>query len=83
MTKTPFAIWNYRIVKRTGRRNGENVTLYGLHEVYYDDLGNPTRCTVKPQAGPAESVEELLEELRMMARDAYKTRKDILDYSQF
>ena len=76
--------WNYRIFKREYRyrRRSKAHTVYELHETYYDDAGKPDGWSTDPQAGPAESVEELIEDLRMMARDAYKSRKDILDYEK-
>jgi len=73
-------MWNYRIFKRVYRGCDKAYITYELHETYYDDAGKPDGWSTEPQAGPAESVEELIDELRMMARDAYKRRNDILDY---
>ena len=70
--------WNYRIVKH----KYPSGIFYELHEVYYDGEANIIGCTVKPQAGSAESIDELIEKLWKMARDAYKSRKDILDYEK-
>ena len=35
--------WNYRVVKHVMDASGEEVTEYGIHEVYYDDDG---KCMV-------------------------------------
>ena len=74
--------WNYRVFKRVYRELGKAYTTYELHETYYDADGKPDGWSTDPQAGPDESVEELIEGLRMMARDAYKTRNDVLDYAR-
>ena len=72
--------WNYRIFKREYPETFGSTTFYGLYETYYNDAHQIVAWSTEPEAGPQESVEELLSEVRMMARDAYKCRDDVLDY---
>ena len=72
--------WNYRIFKREYPEASGPTTFYELHEVYYNSAHKIVAWSTKPEAGPQESEEELLSELRMMARDAYRCRDDVLDY---
>lgn len=39
--------WNYRVIRHSPRTPYDDETL-AIHEVYYDDKGNPTSCTVDP-----------------------------------
>lgn len=73
--------WNYRIFKREYPNAIGPTTLYELHEVFYNEDHKIQLWTENPVAGPAESVEELLGELRLKARDAWRCREDILDYA--
>ena len=72
--------WNYRIFKREYPNDVHCTTYFELHEVYYNDAHQIVAWSTEPEAGPQESVEELLSEVRMMAKDAYKCRDDVLDY---
>lgn len=47
--------WDYRVLRRVIA--GE--TRYAVHEVYYDDSGKPTSCTVDPVEPSGETLEEL------------------------
>ena len=78
--RNEMSSWNYRIFKRIYPGCVPPNVFYELHEVYYDDDKKILGWTKKPEAGPAESVEELLREVRMKARDAWTCREDILDY---
>ncbi len=54
--------WNYRLVKRTW--GGE--VLYGIHEVYYDDQGEPESITGDPVGVSEESKGDIMTTLRYM-----------------
>ena len=56
--------WNYRLVKRT---HNDEVS-YGIHEVYYDDQGNPESITKNPVAVAEESKGDIMTTLRHMER---------------
>lgn len=53
--------------------------MYELHEVYYNEAKEIVAWTEDPEGGPVESIEELLEEMRMKARDTWQSRNDVLD----
>lgn len=63
--------WNYRVVRY---RNSSGV---GLHEVYYDDKGQPWSMTAEPVRFAADSVEELTGDLMTAHTDA--RRRPVLD----
>jgi len=79
MMEADMSSWNYRIFKRN-YPEAITPTLYELHEVYYNKAHKIVAWTQDPEGGPAESVEELLDEMRMKARDAWQSRNDVLDY---
>lgn len=72
--------WNNRILKHSSP-HGE---CYRIHEVYYDmePDGNEDGLswTVEPKTPFGETVDELIEDLEMMLRDAEKSRDDIIEY---
>ena len=68
--------WNNRIFKR----DYAGQTLYEIHEVFYNDKGDVCAWTDEPDFGPAETVEELIGEIKMIYDDAVKYREDLLDY---
>ena len=72
--------WNYRIFKHEYPKGIHCTTYYELHETYYNDANQIVAWSTEPEAGPQETVEELLGEVRMMARDAWKCKDDILDF---
>lgn len=51
--------WNYRIVKTTFEQGDR----YAIHEVYYDESGNPTSRTVEPCCPIGDTLEELRAEM--------------------
>lgn len=74
--------WNYRIVKRyyTDLRSGEERSFYALHEVYYDEDGNPNARTVEPisfQCDEEEGPEGIQGSLKIALDDA--TKHPVLD----
>ena len=56
--------WNHRLVKRT---HGAQV-LYGIHEVYYDEQGNPESITQDPVVVSEQSKGDVMTTLRHMER---------------
>lgn len=69
--------WNYRIIK------SEDGYL-ALHEVFYDEDGNPSSCTEKPVsfiADPDEGIEGITISLERALSDAKS--KPILDMDVF
>ena len=72
--------WNCRIFKRKYPDASDPTVFYELHEVYYNDANQIIAWSTDPEAGPHDSIEELLSEVKMMAKDAEKCRDDILDY---
>ena len=72
--------WNYRIFKREYPEASGPTTFFELHEVYYNKAQQIVAWSTEPEAGPQETIDELLTELHMMARDAEKCRDDILEY---
>lgn len=49
--------WNCRVMVRTDKQTGEKI--YAIHEVYYDQDGNPESCTENPVSPMGETVDEL------------------------
>ena len=76
--------WNYRIFRREYPEfigPFYSGAFYELQEVYYNKAGQIVLWGCgEPEAGPCGTVDELIEELRMKARDAWKSREDILDF---
>jgi len=72
--------WNYRVFRREYPGTIDVPVGYELHEVYYNSAGQIVAWSTEPEAGPAESVDELIEELEMRLRDAERCREDILNY---
>lgn len=63
-------MWNYRIIK-------DSDNSYGLYEVIYNDDGEISAHSEKPEA-VGESPEDLLLSLRLMLDDAQKSYNNIL-----
>lgn len=53
--------WNYRIMVRIDKQTGEKI--YAIHEVYYDQEGNPESCTENPVSPMGETADELRDDL--------------------
>jgi hypothetical protein len=60
--------WNYRII----RSKLDGADYFALHEVFYDEDGNPTSRTDAPVDFGGDSPEEVIEGLRMALSDAQK-----------
>lgn len=73
-------MWNHRVVKRVQKLGSEEFTSYGIHEVFYDEKGQPNGITESPVEPFGENATELLESWTMMC-SAFT--KPILDYDEF
>lgn len=51
--------WNYRVIHKI--ENGEHT--YAIHEVYYNENGEPWNVTVNSTAPLGETLQELLDDL--------------------
>ena len=57
--------WNYRVIRRFSNHKGGN-DIFCIHEVYYDDKGNPKSVTESAVGVSGDTVEELQETLSNM-----------------
>jgi len=71
-------MWNYRIIKREIESQPDQ---YGLYEVIYNDEGEISAHSEKPEL-VGESPEDLLTALRLMLDDAQKSYYKVLKYSE-
>lgn len=72
--------WNYRIIRRVV----EGEAFYSIHEVFYDDAGEPEMVTEDAvDLGYMESVAGLVNVLSMMTTDVTKSMSDVLEYGDF
>jgi hypothetical protein len=69
-------MWNFRIIQ-VG--DGEKA-YFGIHEVFYDDKGNPIACTEKAVDVGADSKKGIAWVLKKMALGA---KKPVLKYEMF
>lgn len=73
--------WNYRIFRHTENHKSTGpVEWYDIREAYYpqgDD--EPDSWSAKADIPCGDSVDDLIEVLEMMLRDAKKSRRAILD----
>ena len=68
--------WNHRVVKN--EKDGE--VFYAIHEVYYDDDGNPHSITENPIPAFGKDITEITHNLiHMMSA----LTKPVLDYTMF
>lgn len=74
-----FKHWNYRIIRHTPV-NGVGFVSYAIHEVHYDEGGNPVAVSENPIRLVADTPQDLAADLELM-EDA--TRKPTLDYDSF
>ena len=68
--------WNYRII----RHKGEVSEWLAIHEVFYDDEGNPDGCTENPIHIIGDDLEEIEKTLEYMQ---LALNKPIIDYQYF
>lgn len=69
--------WNYRVL----RHKHEDEEWFAIHEVYYNDKGEPDSCTVDPvDVRSREGVEGIRAILDMMHK---AIGQPVLDYDSF
>ena len=68
-------MWNHRVIAK----EYEDETLFGIHEVYYED-GVPWTCTVFPVAVDGENLADLVQTLDWMRKCL---RQPLLAYADF
>ena len=73
-------MWDYRLVKRVQKVGVNDYVTYGIHETYYNQLGEPNGITERPIEPFGENATEILECWSAMA-SAFTV--PILDYDEF
>ena len=68
--------WNYRVIRHVH----EDEEYYAIHEVYYDDDGNPRMCSVEGVPPGGSDIDELCSDIYMMIE---ALERDTLDYTDF
>lgn len=69
--------WNYRVLTT----EYQGVVEYSLHEVYYNEKGEPTSCTVEPVTPySSEGLEDFKLSMQLMM---YAFDKPVLKYEDF
>lgn len=69
--------WNYRMIEH---KNQDGSSWFAIHEVYYDDDGNPKYCTEGPCSANGEDTESLITDMQYMM---LALNKPVLLYSDF
>lgn len=61
-------VWNYRVMKHKAKPPESLEDWYGIHEVYYDKVGNKIKLgwTEKPLELSFETVKDLQETIKMV-----------------
>ena len=78
MEKEHEGVWNHRLIRHV---NLDGEEWYGIHEVYYDGIGEPPHsCTSEPVEMIGFTVGEVREKLRMMQRCL---EHPVIDYNYF
>jgi|SRR5579859_2809847 len=73
--------WNYRVIRH---REPAGEEWFALHEVFYDEAGNPNGCTLEPidfRCGIEEGPAGIARSLEMALEDARK--RPVLDMAIF
>jgi len=70
-------MWNHRVVRKTMKVGDRLHTFYGVHEVYYDDKGQPIGVTENSVDLYGDNPTEML---RSLGDIAQAFTKQILDY---
>lgn len=71
--------WNYRVIRHQPK-SGVGFVSYAIHEVHYDDGGNPVAVSENPIRLVSDTPEDLAADLELMEE---ATRKPTLDYDSF
>jgi len=75
--------WNYRIVKQTFPPSGPDGEIhedYAIHEVYYDDDGNPESLSAEPAKAVGNDLNDLRNEFENMSA---ALSQPVLNYEDF
>ena len=74
--------WNYRILMHEHSESGRKLDnpYYAIHEVFYDQAGNPKGCTANPVTVGSEDIGELTGALSDMIM---ATERPVLSYEKF
>jgi hypothetical protein len=74
--------WNYRVVRKAypPGKDGTIEYVLGIHEVYYDDNGEPEMVTEDRMDPHGETLEELRDDIEHMR---LALDKPVLDYETF
>ena len=71
--------WNYRVIRHQPAA-ALGLVSYAIHEVHYDNVGNPIAVTENPVKLIADSSADLAADLKLMQE---ATGKPTLDYNSF
>jgi hypothetical protein len=63
--------WNYRVIKDSKGEGDDYEEWYQIHEVYYTKSGNIKMWSADPISPCGSTLEELIDDLNMMIKDAW------------
>ena len=66
--------WNYRVLSR---KDSDDMKTFAIHEVYYDEEGTPTSCTLEAVSPMGETLEELQADMQYYNK---ALENPVLDY---
>ena len=69
--------WNYRIIEH---KNHDGSSWFAIHEVYYDENGNPQYCSKEPCSAHGEDIETLTTDMSYIME---ALKKPPVPYSYF
>ena len=72
-----MSTWNYRMIEH---KNADGSSWFAIHEVYYEENGNPIGCTEGPCSAHGEDTEALITDMQYMM---LALNKPVLLYSDF
>lgn len=67
-----MGFWNYRVILKDDE--------YAIHEVYYDDQGEPEACTVDPVGPVGDTLADLVKDMDHYLR---ALKRPVLEYEDF
>lgn len=71
--------WNYRVVRAYTPWVQDLGCYYHIHEVYYDDNGEPDSRSTDPMAPYGETPEELLADIKLMLEATMHPVMEVVD----
>ena len=73
--------WNHRVIRhKTEEKEHSEEYWYGIHEVYYDDKGEPDSCTKDPISLVGEDLKHLMIDIERIKECL---EKPVIDYEYF